>query len=66
MLPRSLTHADVRAITIATTANLATMLLAAILYFNYVLFYSYSSIMIYAYLLSEALWDTKCTLVAWI
>ena len=47
-------------------ANLATILLAFLLYYNYVLFQSYLSIILYAYLMSEALWDTKCSLVAFL
>lgn len=48
------------------TINVLSLLLALLLYYNYILFSSYLGVMVYAYLLSEALWDSKCTMVSWI
>ena len=43
--------------------NMLSLILAVLVYYNYILFSSYIGVMVYAYLLSEAMWDTKVALV---
>uniref|UniRef100_A0A7S2RV65 Transmembrane protein n=1 Tax=Mucochytrium quahogii TaxID=96639 RepID=A0A7S2RV65_9STRA len=46
--------------------NLFTICVVGLCYFNYVLFESYLGVFMYAFLASEALWDTKKTIVGWL
>ena len=49
-----------------TVGNIATVIICGLVYWNYVLFESYVGVFLYAFLVSEALWDTKCMLVGWL
>ena len=46
--------------------NLCTLAICLLFYLNYVLFESYLLVFLYAFLASEALWDTKQNLVTWL